>query len=105
MFRASSLSPPLFLLFSSLLLSSPAFAQEVNLRCGPRDDLAQTLADTWGEVPVFQGLHSDGLSLIEIFANPGGTWTAVVVSADGTACPVAAGDQWIGFRVIAGVDG
>ena len=88
-----------------IFCTAPAFAQEVSLRCGPRDDLAKTLADTWGERPVFQGLHSDGLSLIEIFANPGGTWTAVVVKTDGTACPVDAGGSWVAFKVVAGVDG
>ena len=71
----------------------------------PRADMAQKLADGWGEQSVFQGLHSDGLSLIEIFANPGGTWTAVVVRADGTACPVDAGGSWVAFKVVAGVDG
>lgn len=86
-------------------VASPVGADEPTNGCMPRADMAKALADGWGEKSAFQGLQSDGQRIVEIFVRQDGTWTAVVVSADGTACPVAAGDQWIGFRVIAGVDG
>lgn len=67
--------------------------------CAPRDDLAQTLLDKWGETSLFTGLAADQKAELEIFARPDGTWTAIVITPDGKACPVASGDLWQGFMI------
>lgn len=69
------------------------------LPCQPRDDLAQTLLDKWGETSLFTGLAADQKAELEIFARPDGTWTAIVITPDGKACPVASGDLWQGFMI------
>ncbi len=67
----------------------PAAAQRL---CLPRAAIAERLAVDWGEVPAARGL-ADG-AVLEVFASPGGTWTMVVTTADGTACVLGAGEAW-----------
>ena len=63
--------------------------------CFPRADLVQQLARDFQEAPAAVGITDDG-SLLEVFASKDGeTWTVVVSLPDGTACPVAAGQQWL----------
>lgn len=69
------------------------------LACAPRDDLAQTLADKWGETSLFEGLVSSKKAELQIFARRDGTWTAVVIRPDGIACVVGSGDLWQGFMI------
>lgn len=88
-----------------ILLATPAIAQEATVSCMPREDMAKALKDGWGEHSVFQGVAGNGKAVLEIFARPDGSWTAVIVSADGTACPAVAGDIWLGFGIPQGVDG
>lgn len=88
-----------------ILAASPAFADPGELVCAARDVLSGKLAEGWGEASVFQGVASDGMSMVEIFARPDGSWTAVIVRPDGVACPVAAGSVWIGFGVPQGEAG
>ena len=85
-----------------LFLATPAFADD--LVCEPRKQLAADLESKWGETSVFAGAGPNGAQL-EIFARVDGTWTAIVVSADGEACPVAAGEVWSGFMIPQGQDG
>lgn len=88
----------------ALCLATPATAEQATVACMPRDELSKALRDQWGEHSVFQGLETGGKSYVEIFARPDGSWTAVVVSADGTACPAAAGEIWMGFSIPQGED-
>jgi altronate dehydratase len=46
-----------------------------------------TLADKYKEAPVFGGIARDGTWRVSVYANPvTGTFTLVLVTADGTAC-------------------
>jgi len=72
-------------------LAAPAFAAQ----CEPRERIVQHLASGYNEKPVAMGLSARG-SLVMIFASPAGTWTAVGVSAEGSACILDVGDGWAG---------
>lgn len=74
-------------------------ARPDTLACAPRDDLAQTLLDKWGETSLFEGLAADHKAALQIFARRDGTWTLAIVTPDGQACPVASGDLWQGFMI------
>lgn len=85
--------------YAALLAIMATSARPDTLACQPRDDLAQTLLDKWGETSLFTGLAADQKAELEIFARPDGTWTAIVITPDGKACPVASGDLWQGFMI------
>jgi hypothetical protein len=85
-----------------LLIATPAAAQN---NCGGYADIAAALAERWGEHIVFQGPTENGQSVVEIFAKPDGTWTALIVNGHGLACIVASGQTWTGFGVPQGQPG
>lgn len=66
--------------------ATPAAAQ---MRCGPAEAIRGRLAADHGEARVFAGLA--GAVLIELWLAPSGTWTVLIVRADGAACLAAAG--------------
>ena len=75
----------------ALVLSTPAMAQTT---CAPISAVMETLKSRYGEVPQATGLVSSG-TLAITFANPAkGNWTLVLVSPDGKACLVAAGENF-----------
>lgn len=60
--------------------------------CATYEAHAGFLASRYGEFPVFTGRMDDGL-VVRIFANGrSGSWTMLVVRADGLACVQAAGE-------------
>lgn len=69
----------------------PAFAQQ--LACAPRDDVVRQLGAQFAEVAVSRGLTGDGM-LLEVFASPQGTWTAVLSEPTGLSCLVSGGEAW-----------
>ena len=81
-------------LAAAAYIALPAFAQD---NCGPRAEIANRLAEKWGEAPVWMGLQGQEM-VLEIWSAPaGGTWTALYAYPDGRACIVAAGRGWDGF--------
>jgi len=68
------------------LLATPATAETV---CVPGADLAAA-AKAEGLALTFEGFLTDGAVLI--FTARDGEWVMVILRADGSACPVAAGD-------------
>lgn len=84
----------------AFFLARPAVAQSNT--CAPKDYLVQQMALMYGESRVFAGLNGSG-KMVEIWLNPAtGSWTAVIVSPDGTACAVSAGQGGTIFVPIAG---
>lgn len=59
--------------------------------CAPAAEVAALLARNWGEARRFAGVEPRGV-LVELWLSAAGTWTILIVSADGTACLAAAGE-------------
>ncbi len=75
----------------SVCLGSQAIAQP---QCGGYADAVAHLSTAYGESIVVRGIDGAG-AVVEMFANPDtGTWTALIVQPDGTACMVAAGGDF-----------
>lgn len=75
----------------SVLIGSPAFAQ---MQCGGYADAVALLADRYGESLRVEGLDGAGNS-VQMFANPDtGTWTALIVYPDGSACMASSGQAF-----------
>ena len=72
--------------------ATPALAQG-ELMCAPRDDVVKQLVAQFSETPVSRGLTGDGM-LLEVFASPQGTWTAVLSEPTGVSCLVSGGEGW-----------
>lgn len=82
--------------FSALLATAavaiPAFAQG-ELMCAPREEVVKQLGAQFSESPVSRGVTGDGM-LLEVFASPQGTWTAVLSEPTGVSCLVSGGESW-----------
>ena len=65
------------------------------LACLPTPDVHQNLADL-GESRVMAGLSDKG-AIIEIWAAPTGSWTALVSFPDGRTCLLDAGQGYLSF--------
>jgi predicted DNA-binding protein (UPF0278 family) len=78
----------IFAAATAAMLAAPAMAQ--TQRCGPHDDVVQKLREGYSETVRFRGL-ADSTHVLELFLSPEGSWTAVMVDANGMACLVAAG--------------
>lgn len=77
-----------------LLLAACAPAAAQTAQCASYTGIVEGLAERYGERRVMSGTNPDG-TVVQMFANgETGTWTALVVQADGMACVVAAGEQF-----------
>ncbi|MHB1217464.1 MAG: hypothetical protein ACYC1L_04595 [Alphaproteobacteria bacterium] len=79
-------------LLATAALAAPALAQG-ELMCAPRDEVVKQLGAQFSETPVSRGLTGDGM-LLEVFASPQGTWTAVLSEPTGVSCLVSGGEAW-----------
>lgn len=82
----------LFTALATAIVSAPAFAQG-ELMCAPRDEVVKQLGAQFSETAVSRGLTGDGM-LLEVFASPQGTWTAVLSEPTGVSCLVSGGEAW-----------
>lgn len=59
-------------------------------------DLSKALGEKFHEVPAQAGIaREDGKAAMMLFEAPQGeTWTLLIVTADGKACIVGAGNKW-----------
>lgn len=95
--RIAPYAGPVFL--STLLLGvaiSPVKAQNVrmNMLCGDRTAIVDTLTGQYGERVQSMGLaHQNRIVEVYVSAETG-TWTITVTSADGTTCLMAAGQHF-----------
>ena len=88
------------LLSGLALVSAPAEAQSVT---APRAEIVKQLGDAYAEAPVAIGLTGNG-SVIELFTTgDGSTWTIVITSPDGLSRVVAAGENWMSTKALAGM--
>lgn len=62
--------------------------------CKKRTEVMDYLANKFSEHPVAIGLASNG-GVIEVLSSVEGTsWTIIISMPDGTACMIAAGENW-----------
>ena len=70
---------------------SPAASPALSAQCGEYEAVRKILREKYGEVRFFIGADSTG-RILEIWRNPKtGSWTAVIVTAEGNACVPASG--------------
>lgn len=78
----------------ALLLAAPAAADEQPQGvCAERAAIVEALARQWDETRISLALSGAG-SVIEIYASPAGTWSAVVTKPNGQSCVVESGTGW-----------
>ena len=74
------------------VLIPTAMAQQPN--CTERSNLIRYLDATYAEKPIAIGLADNG-SVIELLKSKiGKSWTIIMTTPDGTACRIAAGENW-----------
>ena len=75
-----------------MALPTGAYAQQA---CGERDAIIARLEAKWGEHFVGGGLQNAS-SIFEVWISAEkGTWTILKTNANGTACVMAAGTNWL----------
>jgi hypothetical protein len=75
-----------------VVAASPAGAEEA---CGQRGDIVAVLVERYQESPRGGGLQT-ATAMVEVWASDKtGTWTILLTQADGVACVVAAGRDWV----------
>ena len=88
------------------LTSVPASAQR--MMCTERSALLKQLNGKYPEQRQGLGIAAGNQGAMEFYASEKGTWTILRTSANGTACVMAAGTNWLASLPsgqIAGVDG
>ena len=61
--------------------------------CKQRSEIIQILGRKFGETQQSFGLQSDR-RVLELYASPNGSWTAILTLPSGKACVVASGEAW-----------
>lgn len=61
--------------------------------CKERAEMVKILQRKFGEVQRSFGLQNDR-RVLELYASPDGTWTAILSMPNGKSCVVAAGEAW-----------
>ena len=61
--------------------------------CGDRTDIVQYVRQVLGEEPVARGRTFEG-EVVELFASPSGSWSAVITPLLGPSCFATHGDNW-----------
>ncbi|NOX40763.1 MAG: hypothetical protein GXP05_09675 [Alphaproteobacteria bacterium] len=78
-----------------MILGAPVWAAQV--RCGNHTKIVENLRAVFGEQLFAQGL-SGPTAAVEFYANPkSGTWTVLIIGANGTTCIPATGESWQGI--------
>lgn len=79
------------LALACLILASPAVASD----CASAKRIFGAAQSEYGEKPVASGeVNEDGTRLVLLLNPESGTFTAVTLSPDGTACLIAGGTDW-----------
>jgi hypothetical protein len=77
------------------VIAQPAAAQQP--ACTKRADVVNHLANKYSEKPVALGLANNG-GVIEVLSSGTGeswtSWTIIITMPNGTACMIAAGENW-----------
>lgn len=77
----------------ALVSALDAQAQFARPVCKDRGAMIETLRKKFGETQRSFGLQNDR-RILELYASPDGTWTALLTMPSGRSCVVAAGEGW-----------
>lgn len=78
----------------AVALSFPAYAQNAP-KCGPVAEIQKALKDKFNETLTSYGVVNER-AVIEVYLSPDGkTWTILALGADGRACFLSAGKDWV----------
>jgi hypothetical protein len=78
---------------AAVTLFSIAAPVQAAAPCGANDAIANSLTNKYKEARRIMGVVN-AKAVMEIFMSPQGTWTVVVTDTNGTACIIAAGQDW-----------
>ncbi|MCF3935045.1 hypothetical protein L1787_16700 [Acuticoccus sp. M5D2P5] len=73
------------------LLSVPATAARTV--CKDRNEIVEILSRKFGETQRSFGLQSNR-QILELYASPNGSWTALITLPNGRSCVLGAGEGW-----------
>ncbi len=77
---------------AALLNPTSALAQRP--ACTKRGDVVDHLGKKYSEVPVAMGLANNGGVIEVLSSKTGESWTIIITMPNGTACMIAAGENW-----------
>ncbi|WP_108659376.1 hypothetical protein [Acuticoccus kandeliae] len=81
-------------LTTATLLAAPSLpASAGQAVCKDRNEIIEILARKFGETQRSFGLQNNK-RVLELYASPSGTWTALVTLPSGRSCVVGAGEAW-----------
>lgn len=84
-------------LVAAALVGVATPARSESAFCAEHRTLSRFLSDRHAETPVGVGLANNG-GLVQVYTSPeGNTWTIFMTMPDGTACLMAAGENWEKF--------
>ena len=72
---------------------SPIGMAQAAAPCGSHDVVAKSLNAKFKEARRVMGVVN-AKAVMEIFMSPQGSWTVLVTDTNGTACIIAAGEDW-----------
>ena len=78
---------------AAVTLFSTAGVASAAAPCGSHDAVAKNPTTKFKEARRVMGVVN-ARAVMEIFMSPQGTWTVVVTDTNGTACIIAAGQDW-----------
>lgn len=74
-----------------LMLATQSHAAQAEAACGPKQAMMNALTTEFGEIPFATGVSLN--KSVKLFGNPQtGTWSLVLITPEGVACIVAAGE-------------
>lgn len=75
---------------AALVIAGSAQADDA---CAPSETMLKGLHDRYEESPSFSGVMQNGMPFT-ITVSPKGTWTFLIIRADGLVCAVTGGANW-----------
>ena len=88
----------------ALVVAAPFGGTEARAQeaCVVRAEAVAQLDKKFGEAVAARGLAQDGKAMVELFANPNGSWTIVATNVNGRSCIVASGEIWTTTAPVSG---
>lgn len=92
MTRLAMLTIAAFCTLAVVLMSTLVQAQQPP--CMPLPEFLRILSDEYGETLERRGYENSGAAVMVTANHEAGTWTILMVTPNGAACGVAAGQAW-----------